>query len=109
MQADPLSEDLLPLADALDLIPGRPHRLTVHRWIKSGVVAGGGRVKLGAVKVGGKWFVSRKAIGRFVAATTAGAVGGAAGDDRNPPPESARRAGSRPSGSAERLRAMGWL
>ena len=53
---------------------GRIHPQTVVRWIQRGVKAASGRrVKLEAVRVGGRWLTSRGAVARFVAALTAAA------------------------------------
>lgn len=47
---------------------------TVFRWITGGTAAPDGRrVKLEAVRVGGRWITSRGAVARFVAALTAAA------------------------------------
>lgn len=46
---------------------------TVWRWIKAGVAVGTARVKLRAVKLGGRWSVSSEAWEAFVAACNPGA------------------------------------
>lgn len=69
---DVLSEDVLPLADAKKLLPGRPDRSTIYRWALGG---GSHGVKLQSAKVGRKRFTSRQAIQRFVEAVTAAADG----------------------------------
>lgn len=51
--------------------PGSTHPSTLHRWVRKGVRTTDGRVvKLGAVRVGGRWLTSRGAVARFVAALT---------------------------------------
>ncbi len=47
---------------------------TVFRWVTKGMrTANGWRVKLEAVRVGGRWLTSRGAVARFVAALTTAA------------------------------------
>jgi hypothetical protein len=47
---------------------------TVFRWVTKGTkTADGRKVKLEAVRVGGRWLTSRAAVGRFVAALTVAA------------------------------------
>ncbi|MES2208564.1 MAG: helix-turn-helix domain-containing protein [Chloroflexota bacterium] len=46
----------------------RRHRGTVENWIRAGVVVAGRRVKLAAVRVGGRYTVPRAALAAFVAA-----------------------------------------
>jgi hypothetical protein len=71
-----LGESVLSLAAAARRFPagrrGRPvHPATLTRWILAGVRRPGGRrVRLEAVRLGGRWVTSREAIGRFVAALT---------------------------------------
>ena len=58
-----------------ELPPGRnnsrPHLSTLLRWILTGATAPDGRrVKLAAVRLGGKWLTSRVALAEFAAALT---------------------------------------
>lgn len=65
------ARELFSLAQAAKLLPGRPHISTLHRWRLKGVKG----VKLDTVVVGGRRFVTREALERFVQATTAAANG----------------------------------
>jgi uncharacterized protein DUF1580 len=67
MPIDTASETLIPLNAAASLIPGCPHKQTLHRWRIHGVR---GR-KLETVLVGGRVFVSREAITRFMSDASA--------------------------------------
>jgi hypothetical protein len=64
-------ETPLSLAAAAKLVPParngkRTHISTLLRWILSGATAPGGtRVRLEAVRLGGRWMTSREAIQRF--------------------------------------------
>jgi hypothetical protein len=62
-----LHENLLTLSQVSDLLPGRPQYATVRRWTNDGVDG----VRLEAVVVGGRTYISREAVDRFIAATTA--------------------------------------
>jgi Protein of unknown function (DUF1580) len=70
------SEQLLSLPQAARRFP--PYRQdrpvnpsTVWRWISGGVkLPDGSRVKLGAVRLSGRWLTSVEAIERFIAAQT---------------------------------------
>ena len=55
-------ESLVPINDASEITPGRPHLATVYRWFTKGVRGG---IKLETVLVGGRRFTSREAIQRF--------------------------------------------
>ena len=71
-----LVESTLSLHDACRLLPssraGKKLNLcTIWRWITGGVRAiDGTRVRLEAVRVGGRWLTSREAIERFSASLT---------------------------------------
>jgi Protein of unknown function (DUF1580) len=73
---DVTADDTLSLAEACRLLPrGRkgtkPHLSTLVRWILHGSSAPDGRrVKLAAVRCGGKWITSRGALREFCAALT---------------------------------------
>jgi hypothetical protein len=73
---DVTSPDTLTLTEACALLPrgrhgSRPHLSTVLRWITHGSPAADGRrVRLAAVRCGGKWVTSRTALNEFVAALT---------------------------------------
>jgi hypothetical protein len=72
MSVDIFSENLLSLAQVAKLLPpgrgGRPvHFSTVFRWIFTGVNGpNGNRVKLSAIRLGGRYLVSRESLQRFV-------------------------------------------
>lgn len=59
------AEDLLSFCDAAKQIPGRPHKLTIHRWAKEGVRG----VRLETVLICGKRYTSKAALNRFFNAT----------------------------------------
>lgn len=66
MPIDTTSESLVPLNAAASLIPGSPHKQTLHRWRIHGVRG----KRLETVLVGGRAYTSREAIFRFLADTT---------------------------------------
>jgi hypothetical protein len=74
---DITSDDTLTLAEACRILPrgrrgAKPHLSTLVRWITAGApAADGGRVRLAAVRVGGKWITSRAALRAFALALTA--------------------------------------
>ena len=65
MQFD--SEDLIPLAEAGQIIPGVRHPSTVWRWVNVGRYG----VKLESLEVGGVTYTSRSAIQDFCEEITA--------------------------------------
>jgi hypothetical protein len=71
-----LNEQLLGLAQAARRLPpfrqGKPiNPSTIFRWITEGVnVPGGLRVRLEAVRLGGRWLTSAEALERFAARQT---------------------------------------
>jgi Protein of unknown function (DUF1580) len=73
---DLATEQTFPLPEAARYLPkgrrGRPlHFTTLLRWVLDGVkTPGDGRVRLEAVRLGGKWITSREALQRFVEAQT---------------------------------------
>ena len=73
---DIMGDDTLTLAEACRVLPrgrrgARPHLSTLIRWIIDGSVARDGRrVRLSAVRVGGKWITSRVALREFSEALT---------------------------------------
>jgi hypothetical protein len=72
---DMMVEALVPLADACALIPSsrgqRTYYSTLLSWVQKGVKAPGGkRVRLEALRVGGRWMTSREALQRFAEALT---------------------------------------
>ncbi len=60
----------LTLIQATKVLPGRPYRGTLLRWILKGVLLDGKRVRLAAVRRGGRWFVTDEALDDFQRATT---------------------------------------
>jgi hypothetical protein len=73
---DVTSDDALSLREASLVLPrgrngSRPHLSTLIRWITRGAPAPDGcRVKLAAVRCGGKWVTSRQALREFCEALT---------------------------------------
>lgn len=71
------SEELIPLAKVAKFLPpelGRVHASTAARWALRGI--GNPRVKLETVKIGGRRFVTRELIARFIAALSQTQGGG---------------------------------
>jgi hypothetical protein len=92
-------ERLIGLGEAARLLSA--HVNSIRRWITSGGVApSGAKVKLEAVRVGGRWKTSEAAIQRFVAALT---------PSTDPPPHapSGQKRDSRAEYFGKRLREMG--
>ena len=69
-------EQLIPLAKATRLVPParrgkRTHLSTLLRWILTGATApDGSRVRLDAVRLGGRWMTTLGSLQRFAAALT---------------------------------------
>jgi hypothetical protein len=63
---DPSRETLLTFPEASQVLPGRPHLTTLHRWRLHGVSG----IRLECCKIGGKRFTSREALQRFTERTT---------------------------------------
>lgn len=61
-----LAEDMIPLKEVRDELPGRIDISTIWRWAQRGV----GGIKLETVKIGGKKLTSRQALTRFISATS---------------------------------------
>jgi Protein of unknown function (DUF1580) len=78
---DLTAEQTFPLPQAAKYLPkgrrGRPvHFTTLLRWVLDGVAGPGGqRVRLEALRLGGKWITSREALQRFCTSQTP-AIGG---------------------------------
>ena len=70
------NETLLTLNQAARLLPpsrcGRPvHLSCIFRWVRDGVrLLDGSRVRLEAIRLGGRWLTSVEALERFAAAQT---------------------------------------
>ena len=71
MMPNLLDEDLLPFAQGVRSLPGRPSVSAGYRYIGRGCRG----VHLETIVVGGRRFTSRQALRRFVAGTTAAANG----------------------------------
>jgi hypothetical protein len=78
---DPTTDRLLSLSQAARLLPpgrnDRPvHVATLTRWILVGVrTTNDQRVKLDAIRLGGRWLISTGALTRFAEALTADRAG----------------------------------
>jgi hypothetical protein len=68
---DIVNEQLVSLAEASKLVPGRPHISSIFRWMGNGVRG----VKLESCLLGGRRYTSVEALERFAARTTAAAEG----------------------------------
>jgi predicted DNA-binding transcriptional regulator AlpA len=64
---EPTQEPLLTIAEVTKLIPQRPSRATLWRWISRGVNG----VRLRSVKCGGRRLFPTTAVAEFIAACTA--------------------------------------
>jgi hypothetical protein len=74
--SDILDEDLVPFAAGIRLLPGRPHISSGYRFISRGCRG----IRLQTVVVGGRRYVSRRALRQFVHDVTVAANG------NTPPP-----------------------
>lgn len=100
------NEKLINLSQAAGLFPpsrrGRPvHVSCLMRWIMEGVRTSSGRIRLDAIRVGGRWVTSIEAIERFAAAQTPSRPDAAVPP---PSPASQKRASAR---AASRLKELG--
>jgi hypothetical protein len=72
IEIDVFGDDVLTLGQASKLLPtgrngSKPHLSTLLRWLTQGAIARDGqRVRLSAVRYGGKWITSKAAIRFFV-------------------------------------------
>ena len=64
MSIDPLSADLVTLAESRNLFPTRPHISTIWRWIQRGTRGH----RLDTCYVGGRRYTSHEAVARFLSA-----------------------------------------
>jgi len=64
--ADRVDPVYLSPRQAAERLPGRPDPWTVVRWITRGLKINGERVFLRGRRIGGRWFVSDIALGRFL-------------------------------------------
>ncbi len=100
------AETLLSLSQAARHLPpgrrGRPVSMScVLRWVLNGVPGpDGGRVRLEAVRLGGRWITSREAIQRFAERLTPRVEGQPAAVPRTP--DRRRRASERAAADLER-------
>lgn len=72
---DLAGEEHISIPQFCRLVPsasGKPINIsTAHRWIHDGInAADGTRAKLGAIRIGGRYIVSRSAVNKFIAALT---------------------------------------
>ena len=61
-----LSERVVPISEAPQHVPGRPHTATIWRWYQRGISG----IKLETFLAGGKRFTTIEAIERFILAST---------------------------------------
>jgi hypothetical protein len=69
------NETLLTLTQAARMLPpsrrGRPvHLSCIYRWILDGVKTPHGKIRLEAIRLGGRWLTSVEALERFAGAQT---------------------------------------
>ena len=79
MSIDLSSEHLITLAEAVKVLPGRPHISTIWRWWARGVRG----IRLETAVIGGRRFTSTQALQRFAEASTAVANGDVTGTPSN--------------------------
>ncbi len=91
MSIDISAEQVFPISEAPQHIPGRPSVATVWRWILTGTRAG----KLDSVLIGGRRFTSIEAVQRFADRGTAVGTG-------QPAPARTPRARAKAIAKAER-------
>lgn len=89
-------EKKIVFAEAAAQCPHRPHVSAIWRWCRKGLkTAGGGRVRLEHVRIGGRIYTSNEAMQRFFAAVAAADVAYFQADDatfaRETEPSSAQR------------------
>ena len=93
-------EELLRIDEVAQLC--RAHFATVFRWILKGVPGPDGqRVRLDAIRVGGKWMTTRSAVQRFAEATTPRLNGDGAAAPRSA--NARQRASERAAAELEKL------
>ena len=91
--------DYIPMNDASQFIPGRPHRATVWRWCLKGVRRHGEMVRLKTVAVGGRRYTTRADIESFLTACNV--------RSEAPPPVVSDSFRRRAEAAGEMLNAMG--
>jgi hypothetical protein len=69
------NETLLTLNQAARMLPpsrrGRPVSLScIYRWVLDGVKTATGKIRLEALRIGGRWLTSAEALERFAVAQT---------------------------------------
>jgi hypothetical protein len=70
IMAEVMAGQGIELTDVAKLVPGHPS--TAWRWITAGAaMPDGTRLKLEAVRCGGRWVTTKAALRRFLAALTA--------------------------------------
>jgi excisionase family DNA binding protein len=109
---EPLPVRYLSPPEVARLVPGGTSDEAVYRWIRRGVKHHGRRVKLAAVRVGGRWKVSREALKAFLSTINPGlpgpAVARAVDYGADPAiPTAGPRDARRLARARERLKAMG--
>ncbi|QJW94744.1 hypothetical protein [Frigoriglobus tundricola] len=85
--------------------------IVANGWIVNGIKTETGRIRLTAVKVGGRWRINPDAVAAFFAATTKASLPASAATDVPPPPAPPSEADIRRRGEEcmARLRAGGLL
>jgi len=59
------------LRDAAEMLPGKPHPSTLHRWCKRGVAVPGNRIRLGSISVGWTVYTTPEWLAAFIANVSA--------------------------------------
>lgn len=84
--------DLLTLSEAVRRLPGRPHRSTLWRWARHGIVtAAGERVRLRVHRLGRRVLVAPEDIDAFSAAVSEADRAAPVASHRAPRPKVRRR------------------
>jgi hypothetical protein len=109
---EPLPGQYLSPLEVARLVPGGASDEAVYRWIRRGVRHHGRRIKLAAVRVGGRWRISPAMLKAFLGAINPGlpgpAVAGAVDYGADPAiPTAGPRRARQLAATMERLKAQG--
>ena len=94
-------DELLRLSKALRSCPIPPSPSTVWRWRTLGVCVGGQRIRRECVRIGGRWYTTKKALDEFIQRQTEAALAQPASKDDSP--------SKRPEATERRLGKAGLL
>lgn len=101
MTIDIKNGELKAFSKALRSLPKPPSPSTAWRWRTVGVHVGGQRIRLDAVRVGGRWYTTDEAVGEFIQRQTEAALAQPESGDDSP--------SKRPEATERRLGEAGLL